>query len=585
MSARELITEHLDLWTGAVTHKSTAGRGRNGKIDLTGIKKLRELILELAVRGKLVEQDPDDEPASVLLERIAEEKDRLVKEGKIKKPKKLPEITEEDRPFELPDSWEWVRLGDLCELENGDRSKNYPNKSSLVETGVPFVNAGHLQNHSINTSELTFITEEKFNLLRSGKFRDGDILFCLRGSLGKFGVVRNIERGAVASSLIIARPYLSLLVNYTELYLKAPISELMIRRYDNGTAQPNLSGADFSKFLIPFPGESEQHRIVKKVDELMALCDRLEQQVGDQLEAHEVLVDTLLDALTCSADAAEVAENWARLAEHFDTLFTTEASIDKLKQAILQLAVMGRLVEQDPNDEPASVLLEKIAEEKTRLIKERKIKKSKVTPKMQEETIPFDIPKNWEWCRLESLTLYSESGWSPQCNSAPRSEDGWGVLKVSAVSWGKFNPNENKGLPDSLSPRKELEVRPSDFLISRANTADLVARSVIVPTTSPEKLMLSDKIIRVVLSKKIYPPYINIFNNSAYAREYYSSVAGGTSHSMKNVSRDKINQLAIALPPLNEQIRILEVVENLLLLCEKINVTIQVAADGVSPTS
>jgi type I restriction enzyme, S subunit len=138
-----------------------------------------------------------------------------------------------------------------------------------------------------------------------------------------------------------------------------------------------------------FPPLDEQHRIVEKVDELMALCDRLEQQVGDQLEAHEVLVDTLLDALTRSADATEVAESWARIAEHFDTLFTTEASIDKLKQAILQLAVMGRLVEQDPNDEPASVLLERIAEEKARLVKEGKIKKQKHQKKCTPTHISF----------------------------------------------------------------------------------------------------------------------------------------------------------------------------------------------------
>nr|WP_272922929.1 restriction endonuclease subunit S [Halomonas icarae] len=470
----------------------------------------------------------------------------------------------------MPNSWKWVRLGDLCELENGDRSKNYPNKSSLVETGIPFVNAGHLQNHSINTSDLSFITEEKFNLLRSGKFRDGDILFCLRGSLGKFGVVRNIERGAVASSLIIARPFLSLLINYIEIYLKAPISGLMIRRYDNGTAQPNLSGAYFSRFLIPFPGESEQQHIAEKVDELMALCDRLEQQVGDQLEVHEVLVDTLLDALTRSTDAAEVAENWARIAEHFDTLFTTEASIDKLKQTILQLAVMGRLVEQDPDDEPASVLLERIAEEKALLVKEGKVKKPKAAQTPLAKDLPFQIPSSWKWCRLESLSLHSESGWSPQCDSFPRSEGNWGVLKVSAVSWGSFNPNENKALPASLTPRTELEVKPNDFLISRANTSDLVARSTVVPKGAPQYLMMSDKIIRFIFSRQASPLYINLFNNSKFSRDYYSRVSGGTSSSMKNVSRKQIQELLVPLPPTEEQHRIVKKVDELMALCDQL---------------
>jgi len=564
MSARELITDHLDLWTGAVTQKRSGGRGNNGKIELTGIKKLRELILELAVRGKLVEQDPSDEPASVLLERIAQEKARLVKEGKIRKPRKLPPLSDTSKPFPLPERWEWTQI----EAVGHDWGQKEPDKA------FSYIDVSAIDNIKGVIKKPETISPINAPSRARKKVRPNTVIYStVRPYLQNIAVVEDqVDPEPIASTAFaIVSPLCGVPARYLLHYLRSPVFVRYVESVQTGIAYPAINDKQFFSGALPVPPLKEQHRIVEKVDELMALCDRLEQQVGDQLEAHEVLVDTLLDALTCSADAAEVAENWARLAEHFDTLFTTEASIDKLKQAILQLAVMGRLVEQDPNDEPASVLLEKIAEEKTRLIKERKIKKSKVTPKMQEETIPFDIPKNWEWCRLESLTLYSESGWSPQCNSAPRSEDGWGVLKVSAVSWGKFNPNENKGLPDSLSPRKELEVRPSDFLISRANTADLVARSVIVPTTSPEKLMLSDKIIRVVLSKKIYPPYINIFNNSAYAREYYSSVAGGTSHSMKNVSRDKINQLAIALPPLNEQIRILEVVENLLLLCEKIN--------------
>ncbi|EDQ6086498.1 TPA: restriction endonuclease subunit S [Salmonella enterica] len=402
MAVEKLIVDHIDTWTTARQTRSTAGRGSSGKIDLYGIKKLRELILELAVRGKLVPQDPNDEPASELLKRIAAEKAELVKQGKIKKPKPLPEISEEEKPFELPEGWEWVALQAICSLENGDRSKNYPNKSTLVETGIPFVNAGHLENGNIRQEDMTFITPEHFSILRSGKFLDGDILFCLRGSLGKSAIVQNLS-GAIASSLVIVRVFEPTFNKYIHLYFDAPLSYDFINKYDNGTAQPNLAATDLARFLVPLPPLDEQSRIVNKITELMTLCDQLEQHSLTSLDAHQQLVETLLTTLTDSQNADELAENWARISEHFDTLFTTEASIDALKQTILQLAVMGKLVPQDPNDEPASELLKRIAQEKAQLVKNGKIKKQKPLPPISDEEKPFELPDGWEWCRLGEI--------------------------------------------------------------------------------------------------------------------------------------------------------------------------------------
>ncbi|MDU2495904.1 restriction endonuclease subunit S [Klebsiella grimontii] len=567
MAVEKLIVDHIDTWTTARQTRSTAGRGSSGKIDLYGIKKLRELILELAVRGKLVPQDPNDEPASVLLERIAAEKAELVKQGKIKKPKPLPEISEEEKPFELPDGWEWVALQEICSLENGDRSKNYPNKSTLVETGIPFVNAGHLENGNIRQEDMTFITPEHFSILRSGKFLNGDILFCLRGSLGKSAIVQNLS-GAIASSLVIVRVFKPIFNKYIHLYFDAPLSYDFINKYDNGTAQPNLAATDLARFLVPLPPLDEQSRIVNKITELMTLCDQLEQHSLSSLDAHQQLVETLLATLTNSQNADELAENWARISEHFDTLFTTEASIDALKQTILQLAVMGKLVPQDPNDEPASELLKRIAQEKAQLVKDGKIKKQKPLPPISDEEKPFELPDGWEWCRLGELALKSEAGWSPQCENTPRSGEQWGVLKISAVTWGEYQPEENKALPAHLSPREEFEVKENDFLISRANTAELVARSVVVPEKTPGNLMLSDKIIRFEFSSLVSAHYISLVNNSIFSREYYKEVAGGTSSSMKNVSRNQVSELLIGLPGYNEQLKIVENIVKYIQICE-----------------
>uniref|UniRef100_UPI000368B6D5 restriction endonuclease subunit S n=1 Tax=Stutzerimonas stutzeri TaxID=316 RepID=UPI000368B6D5 len=507
-----LLTDNLPLLAGAPN----------------GIKKLRELILELAVRGKLVPQDPSDEPASELLKRIAEEKARLVAEAKIKKQKPLEAISEDEKPFALPMEWEWTRLGSIASLENGDRSSNYPNKSQLVDSGIPFINAGHLQNGLVDLQNMNFITRDCYDRLRAGKVQDEDILFCLRGSLGKSAIVRGVSEGAIASSLVIVRMTHSFSNEYLMGYFSSPLAFDMVKRFDNGTAQPNLSAADLNRFLVPLPPLTEQHRIVAKVDELMALCDRLEAQQADAESAHAQLVQALLDSLPQARDAEDFAQNWQRLAKHFHTLFTTESSIDALKQTLLQLAVMGKLVPQDPSDEPASELLERIAEEKEQLVNEGKIRKQKPLEELSEKEKPYELPPSWIWTRLGSQVLESGAGWSPSCEARPRDGDEWGVLKVSAVSWGTYRPEENKALPANLEARPEHEVAKGDFLVSRANTAELVARSVVAEET-PRHLMLSDKIVRLKLTSMCARRYMNLANSAPLARRYYSQVAGGTS--------------------------------------------------------
>jgi type I restriction enzyme S subunit len=230
---------------------------------------------------------------------------------------------------------------------------------------------------------------------------------------------------------------------------------------------------------------------------------------------------------------------------------------------------MGKLVPQDPNDEPASELLKRIQAEKSKLIAEGKIKKDKPLAPITDEEKLFELPVNWKWVKLGELVNTSASGWSPSCEAFPRVGSDWGVLKVSAVSWGKFLPNENKSLPKSLNARLDCEVKSGDFLISRANTADLVAKSVVIEDCPPN-LMLSDKIVRLRLTSFCNSKFINLVNSSSFARSYYSQIAGGTSSSMKNVTREQILNLIIPLPPLAEHKRIFEKVEELIFLCDQL---------------
>jgi type I restriction enzyme S subunit len=239
---------------------------------------IRKSILQYAIQGKLVEQRPEEGTAEELYQQIQAEKQKLVKEGKIKKEKPLPEIAEDEIPFDIPASWKWCRVAEICSVLNGDRGKNYPSKSTLRKTGIPFISAlNHLDGKTVKKDDdLLCLSDEQYEKLGNGKLIKGDIVVCIRGSLGKHGRYP-FDKGAIASSLIICRQYcnIDILADYFMFYLDAPLFYSLIRLYDNGTAQPNLAAKSFEQFIFPLPPLEEQHRIVAKIEELLPYCDRL----------------------------------------------------------------------------------------------------------------------------------------------------------------------------------------------------------------------------------------------------------------------------------------------------------------------
>ena len=387
-----VVTENLDLWTSALLVKSSAGRGSGGKIEAYGIKKLRELILELAVRGKLVPQDPNDEPASVLLERIAAEKERLLDEEEVGRGKPVPEIGAADTSPGVPPGWRVVRFGALIFLVSGQHLKPEEYSSNQSAGMIPYLTGP--AEFAETYPQPTRYTNEKRAIAEPG-----DVLITCKGSgVGKTNIA-NIQM-AISRQLMSIRP---IIVSTEFIKLITDSLEEAIRQNIVGIAIPGISREDVLHAVIQLPPLAEQHRIVAKVDELMALCDRLEEEQTDSIEAHETLVETLLGTLTRAKSSEEFIEAWARISEHFDILFTTENSIDQLKQTILQLAVMGKLVPQDPSDEPASVLLQKIASEKARMAKEGVIRKQKPLPVVSDGEKPYALPLCWEWVRLPEI--------------------------------------------------------------------------------------------------------------------------------------------------------------------------------------
>ena len=508
-----------------------------------GVARLRELILSLAVRGRLVSGNHVEGTPSTRA------------------------MAAEDAPFEIPAHWRWMTLDALQpEFQNGASSRGDPG-------GVPItvLRLADIKNWRVSLAD-TRQVPIRLQDIEKYSLRQGDILITrVNGSadiVGQFNLVEGELQAIYCDHFIRMRVRREVLdPKYLFMFgsseaVRGRISNLFI----STAGQKTVNQGHIGSLPIAVPPLSEQSRIVARVEELMRLCDALEAKGRLEAEQHTRLLDTLLGTLTDSATPEELAANWQRVAEHFDLLLDRPEAVDALEQMILQLAVRGLLVPRDPSDEPASVLLQKIHTEKSRLIAEGKAKLDKSVQPVAEDEQQLALPEGWSWTQLREIVVSSEAGWSPSCEETPRRHGRWGVLKVSAVSWGSFDSTANKELPLELDPRPELEVRDGDFLLSRANTADLVARSVLV-VAPPPMLMLSDKIIRLKLSPQVDARYINLFNNGDDARIYYAERASGTSSSMKNVSREVVLGLPVALPPLAEQARIVARVTELRRLC------------------
>ncbi len=549
-AVEKIITDNLSLWSASVQHKSTQGRGSSSKRDLYGVKKLRELILDLAVRGLLVPQDPNDEPASVLLAKAYAEKQQLIKDGKISKQRRPNSADKLTAPFKLPNGW---TLSSLADIGHDWGQKKPDKKFTYIDVGA------------IN-KELGFI--EGYNILdkseapsRARKIvRQGTVIYStVRPYLLNIAVIdRDFTPEPIASTAFaIIHPFNGINSSYLYSYLRSPIFVTYVENCQTGIAYPAINDRHFFSGVIALPPAAEQHRIVTKVDELMALCDTLEQQQENSIETHETLVETLLDALTNAPDAKTFQSAWQRLSANFDTLLTTEHSVDKLKETILQLAVMGTLVPQDPNDEPASKLLESIAHEKAELNKNTK-KKQKTLDPVDDADRYFLLPQNWAWARLGEIIDFT-NGFA--FKSADFVESGIGIVKIGDIQGGTISSENMSRVPPDITMHLDssLKVKKGDMVIamSGATTGKLGFNK------SDEIFYLNQRVgkIDVLLCHKNYiylPMTTKIEENLSQSRGM----------AIPNLSTKQINDIVLAVPPLAEQHRIVAKVDELMALCD-----------------
>ena len=556
MSARELITEHLDLWTRAVTKKSTSGRGSNGKIELTGVKKLRELILGMAVQGKLTTREASDEPASDLLQRVSARQTQLYTQGKIKRRKKLPSVSVEEQYFHLPENWEWTRLGALFDsiMSGGTPSKQ---NSRFWNGDIPWASVKDLGKTKHLDETQDYITKE--GLKAGSKLADtGDVLICTRMGLGKIAICSkpiaiNQDLKAVKVSPEVSLDYFFLA--YTTLDITG-----------TGTTVAGITQDKLLSYVIGLPPIEEQHRIVQKVDELMALCDRLEQQTSNQLEAHETLVDTLLGTLTQSENATELADNWARLAAHFDTLFTTEQSIDKLKQTILQLAVMGRLVEQDAGDELATNLLTQIHTRKMALAGEKRIKRPRPLTQLDETQHSYPAPANWVWASFEDIADEISTGpFGSMIHKHDYVENGTPLVNPSHMVSGGIKEDSSVSVtPAKAEELSSYKLAKGDIVMARRGE---VGRCAIVTDRESGWLCGTGSFV-LRFHSAINRRFILLLFSTDTVRDYLTGNSVGTT--MTNLNHGILKKMPVALPSTEEQYRIVQKVDELMALCDQL---------------
>ena len=499
-------------------------------------EQLKASILQRAMEGKLVPQNPNDEPASELLKRIKAEKEKLISEGKIKRDKKETEIfrgddgkhyekfadgsaQEIDVPYDIPENWDWVRLENITRLIN-DGTHSTPH---YTETGIPFLSVRDISSGTLDFSNTKYISVEEHAILsKRTKPEMNDILLSKVGTTGIPVKVDTDKEFSIFVSLALLKFTSSINVDFMVYLIKSPVIFKQSKLGTRGVGNKNLVLQTIKKFLFPLPPLSEQQRIIEAIESVLEKVD-------------------------------EYAESYNKL-EQLDKEFP-----DKLKKSILQYAMQGKLVEQDPNDESVEVLLEKIRAEKQKLFEEGKIKKKdleiSIVPKGDDnsyyEEVPYKIPENWEWVKLGSIGIWNSGATPPKANCS--------YYSSATIPWlltGDLTDSYITNIPNKISElalkETSVKVNPTGSILIAMYGATVGKLGILTfPATTNQACCACSKLFQI---EKLYLFYFLMAerNNFKFRAE------GGA---QPNISKNKIINTFIPLPPLPEQSRIVDKIE------------------------
>lgn len=523
-----------------------------------GVERLRELVVELAVRGKLVEQDPKDEPGSDLMKRIKAEKACHSTGKNQKKDAQSNNGTgKDDPPYALPLNWSWCRLADLCyRIHYG-----YTAPSTVESTHVRLVRITDIQNGSVLWGQVPGceISEgEISNFLLHPR----DILIARTGgTIGKTFLVGEVPRPSVfASYLIRAIPAESTDAAYLKRFCETPLYWDQLRAGSMGTGQPNVNASTLSLVWVPLPPREEQRRIVARVDELMALLDRLDAKRQEHETARAAARDSALSDLRDAPTPDDVEVAWLRIQDKFHDLFSTSEDITPLRQAAIDSAVRGRLVRQNPDHQPASELFREIQKEKLQIAKGTSKEKKEVQTNASFDG-PFSIPKSWKWVSLGDIALSFRYGTSVKCSYEIVGEP---VLRIPNVIAGRIDHMDLKYGSLTAEEARNLRLQLGDILLVRSNgSLNLVGRPALIEQHSVG-YCYAGYLVRLRFSTThVDPHFLLLALNTSDVREQIEvPIRSGVG--LKNINTTEMSNLRIPLPPLDEQHLIVAQVKDVL---------------------
>ncbi len=545
LEAREPSAQYLEAAPPSLVRQFERLAGAPG-----GVARLRELILTLAVQGKLLAQDPSDEYADRLIVRIHAARSKLIASGRIGKQKPSEPVNEDETAFLLPKGWVWSRVGDLAWPQAGFAFKSSRfNESGL---GLPLI---RIRDVGASVGPTTFF---------SGEYRaeflveKGDWLISMDG---EFRVRPWHATTALLNQRVTRLIFVAEEVHPTFVAAALQRELTALQGTKAYTTVDHLSGKQIGEAVIALPPANEQARIVARVDELMHLCDGLEAKGQLEAEQHARLLDTLLGTLTDSSTPEEQAANWQRVAEHFDLLLDRPEAVDVLEQTILQLAVRGVLVPQDAVDEPAGELLERGRAEKDRLVARGIINPFKPLAAVSDDDHPYELPGGWKWSRLGSIGITSTGGTPP--TSRPECFGG----EIAFIGPGQISSRGQILTAEKFISelgRQETSIAESGDLLMVCIGGSIGKCAMVHRTTAFNQQINS---IRFLFGSSTY--LLIAMSSLDFQRQVLGAATGSAT---PIISKGKWDTLLVPVPPLAEQDRIVARVAELRRVCADLRI-------------
>jgi type I restriction enzyme S subunit len=533
-----------------------------------GIPQLRSLILDLAVRGKLVSQNLEDESASKLLERLKGERKKLIEEKKFRKSDLVETANTKELFYEIPRSWEWTRIGSFALVKGG---KRLPQGSSfsVQPTDYIYIRVTNMKDGTITQDGLKYIDEETYLKISQYTIEKDDLYISIAGTIGEVGEVPAFFHQMNLTENAAKIVFRGLDKHYFLLALQSNVIQDQFKEKTNKQAQPKLALKRIADTVIPIPPKDEQGRIVAKVNELMGLCDRYEatKQVRDSLR--QKLRGSAITSLMNAGTDEELDAAWAIVRDNWCEVSQSSEDVSGLRQVVLQLAVQGKLVPQNSNDEPAELLRNRIIVEKQKLEKSRKISKQPSATPVQEAEQPYFIPNNWCWCRWNDVALYIGD-----IDHKMPTEVFEGIPYVSSRDFKKNNTidfERAKKISYEDFERLKRKVQPTkgDIIFPRYGT---IGENRLVEVDIDFLASYSCAIIKN-FHGYIEPKYSYYYSLCKLVKSEIERYTNKTTQ--PNVGIQSIQNFIYPLPPLAEQKRIVAKVEELMKLCDQLEVSLR----------